>query len=207
MYKFKKKIFRFEYEDNWYYYVATGEAVKITATRYKNNNLRFKGFYVCKNCNGSGFLNSYGDICYCCNGSGYTSLILKTTLNLKTAENRLIAEKQKSEDNFISSYGDIITKNLNKTISTYSNKFYLILDSRTHSTYKEKALLKSKLARWDPSWHCWWVKYSPNIIQDLKDFNLILINTTDVLTDFNKINKEIITKYVSDNNKEIFWEI
>lgn len=202
MFNEKEKVFNFEYDGIVYYYNRLRKADQIKVERDSENKLRFLGRFNCSRCGsrGESTWNRDNGVCYECRGKGYTEIILNTTKKLSTAERRVQAKFDKKQNEQGEWYNKLIENNILITKSTYSDSFYLILDSKTRSTYKDREYLKNYNARWNPLWRCWWIKFYDDAKIDFTGFKLILIRTKDVLNDYNKIDDEKIHAIVYEYN-------
>lgn len=186
------RIYDFEYQGTKYYYIRKSEANTIKVEKDKFGKDRFIGVYKCTRCGGEGQSNwrPHNGICYECKGIGHTTVILDTTKNISTAERRLQASKDKKEAEKNEAQKQLLERNLQNTQNLYGDEFYLILDTLEYSTYKSKEYLKSKGARWNPDWTCWWTKSTDTVAEDFKDFQLYKIPVKEVINEYNRIKND-----------------
>lgn len=197
----QEKVYEFEHNGIKYYYNKYREADGIIVEKDKEGKDRFIGKFNCLKCNGKGQSSWRRDngICYDCRGLGYWTNILNVTKNKETAERRIIAKAEKKQKQLDENYKLCIERNLEYNLKKYGEVFYIILDTLEHSTYTEREYLKSKEARWNPSWNCWWSKKTDTIKEDFKDFKLCKISFDKVKNESNCINDSTIRDIVIEN--------
>lgn len=203
--RLEEQVFDFDYKDIKYYYNRTKKADRIRVEKDKEGKDKFVGIYSCPRCSGKGesWWQRDNGICYMCRGKGYYTLILNVTKNKSTAERRLQAEIDKRKSQETDGIRKQKENNLNRTLDKYGDIFYLILDTLEYSTYKSREYLKSKGARWNPDFNCWWVTKSETTLEDFKDFELKEIITKDSMNDYNVIDYEPIRHLVYEHRQKI----
>lgn len=197
----ENKIFDFEYQGIKYYYIRNRKADRVRVEKDKDGKDKFVGIFNCTKCGGAGQGGWRRDngICYDCHGLGYYTIILNTTKNISTAERRIKADKEKKERQQDENRKKMLEDNLRRNLYKYSEIFYIILDTLEHSTYNEREYLKSKGARWNPDWDCWYVKKYDNVESDFKDFQIYEIPLEKVMNENNWISwttiRGVVLKY------------
>lgn len=202
---FTKQIFTLEYNNETYYYVRENPIDDFEVKHLSCNKIQFIGIFKCTTCNGNGFgaWRPANGICYKCKGSGYNKIILNVTKHKQIAQRRLQAILNKQEVQQQENIQKRRQRNLNKNLYLYSNTFYIILDTKEHSTYLEKEYLKSKNARWNPDWGCWYVKYSESVENDFKNFKLYKISLKNIMNEDNYIDWLPIRKAVMEERQKL----
>lgn len=194
----EEQIFEFKDKDGTIYYYSSYEEYSTIEKVVKNNKVKFKAKTKCWKCNGHKIILQFGHIsegiCFKCSGSGYQLTNLKVAKNKETIERRLKAKKNKQEEK----ENNFINNNLKKTLETYSEKFYIVLDTQDYSTYEQKEFLKSeKEAHWNSWFRRWWSKRN-----DIEGFDLLEINTREVLNDTNCLDSDKINKIICNYIQE-----
>lgn len=184
-----EQVFEFEYNNVTYYYNKVRKAESIRVEQDKDGKDKFIGRFTCGRCGGQGqsTWRPHNGICYECKGLGYYTNILNTTKNKETAERRIAANIAKKEAQRTEAQNKLLADNLQKTTSMYGDKFHVILDTKEFSTYGSREYLKSKGARWNPDWQCWWTKHTDTVDEDFKDFQTYEIPVSMVLNEYNRI--------------------
>ena len=184
----EEKIFSFNYNGKQYYYHSTHEIEKFLVNTDKHGRLKFRERCKCGKCGGTGYVVWRRDngICYNCHGYGYIPRTIKTAMNKETVEKRMKREKEEQikkeklrKEKQQKYFNKQLEENKKRTVETYSDTFYLILDNGENTTYKHRNELKEKGARWNPTFGCWWSKNN-----NFKEFKLISIKTKDVLNEY-----------------------
>lgn len=194
----EEQIFEFKDKDGTIYYYSSYEEYSTIEKVVKNSKVKFKAKTKCWKCNGHKIILQFGHIsegiCFECGGSGYQLTNLKVAKNKETIERRLKAKKNKQEEK----ENNFINNNLKKTLETYSEKFYIVLDTQDYSTYEQKEFLKSeKEAHWNSWFRRWWSKRN-----DIEGFDLLEINTREVLNDTNCLDSDKINKIICNYIQE-----
>lgn len=208
-----KEIFEFEKDNITYYYIRARKADNIWVETDSQGKPKFTGVFNCSRCGGQGqsfMWKRDNGICYGCHGLGYTTVTLDVTKNKSTAERRLEALKvkaKKQEEEEIKRCeqrrAEAKVRNTAWTLKTYSENFYVILDTLEKSTYEEREYIKSKGGRWNYSMSCWWVKASDTVEEDFKDFKIYKLPTEKLLKDNGELDTSRINLAVIDYNYEL----
>ena len=185
----EKQIFEFKYDNKTFYYSAYNEYDNII-----KKDDKFYSKIRCRKCHGEGkltpFLYIAKGICFSCKGEGYELIRIYTATNKETIEKRLQKEQDKTDKAKLS----YIDANLRRTLSTYSEDFYLVLDTTDKSTYNNREMLKEQGCRWNSFFEAWYNKE-----KEIEGFHNIKIHTKDYLTNDNILAvdkvKEIVNSY------------
>lgn len=205
------KIFEFERDGITYYYIRKSRADSIW-TDTENGKTKFTGVFTCSKCHGEGhgLWRRDNGICYSCHGLGYSTVKLNVTKNKSTAERRLqtmkVNKEKRQQEELIrceKRREEARIRNTEWTLKTYTESFYLILDTLEKSTYEEKEYIKSKGGRWNPAFSCWWVKASDTVEEDLKDFKLVKLLRKNLMKENGEIDSTRINIAVLDYNYEL----
>lgn len=197
----EEQIFEFKDENGVTYYYSSYKEYPVIEKVIKNGKVKIRANTPCWKCGGKGVIPQFGHIfegtCFACGGSGHQLSNLKVAKNKETIERRLKLKKDKEQERI----NNFTSNNLKKTLETYSEKFYIILDTLGHSTYDEKEYLKKeKEAHWNSWFRKWWSKRN-----DIENFDLIEIETERVLTETNTLDisliESIIYNYMDDKKK------
>lgn len=198
----EEEIFEFKDENGVSYYYSSYKEYSRIEKVIKNGKVKFRANTLCWKCGGKGIIPQFGHIaegtCFACGGSGHQLSPLRVAKNKETIERRLKAKKDKEQERI----DNFANNNLKKTLETYSEKFYIILDTPGHSTYDEKNYLKNeKEAHWNSWFRKWWSKRN-----DIENFDLIEIETRKVLTPTNTLDSDLIGTIIfnyKDNKKKV----
>lgn len=200
-----EKVFQFEYQGITYYYNRIKEPERVRVEKDKEGKPEFIGLFDCPRCSGKGssWWNRDNGICYLCHGLGYTSIKLNVTKNKGTVERRIQANIEKKEREQTEAMKQQLEKNLQKSLDTYGESFYLILNTEEHSTYLDRMYLKMCGARWNPDFNSWWIKDENYKEKVLKDYKIIEMKTRENMNEYNVVVGDNVKKVVTNYNKEL----
>lgn len=190
----EETIYDFEYDNNKYYYIRRSKPDKVVVEKDDHNKNKYIAVYKCNKCKGTGQVHWLRDngICYDCGGRGFHTVRLNPTKNIQVAENRLNkikTDKENKEKNFLKD-------NMRKTLETYSNEFYIILNDEK-STFEEREYLKSLGAKWNSFARCWTIRVEYIKGDELKGFKTFKYKTLDVLNEYNVVDTDILNKDIT----------